>query len=273
MIINSLKSFKNYILLRKGGDKLYKAYSQIYNDPSAEEVSKTCYNSNNNNTNYSIKTRNNTKSKSTQKTDFYTKSNFSNFNNNLIKSTLSLTKDSSVPKKTILIKKNIFMKTKLKDNKKFLVEDFIRSTELSKESTKCKHRRLVSYEIDRNSYITNYWRFLRDKTIKYPVLKKDVESSLIFYNNEKIRTFYQNRNTSYFDKERTKEIDNNEDLNNKIGPKHVYIKTQNIIGLTNKKKVIKFDGDNRYFKSFYFPFNNNNLNNNRRKTKLCIGLK
>lgn len=236
MIIETPKTSRDFILLRKGGDKLYKIkLKKEFKFPKIQVsykniiIKKNQINSNtniNNNNNIStLENKNNSDSKKIK--------------SNLIKSKLLF---YSTPKDENNKRKNIFIKKNLNDDKNFLIQDYIRSSELSKTSNKCIHRKIISNEIERNSYINNYVNILREKNRKFPLLKKDIHSNFILYENEK-KNIYKKMNKTEI------KIPDYRDLNEKLGTRFVNFKSENYFGKPKKNPFFQL-GSSHCLKTF-----------------------
>lgn len=244
MIIYTPKLTQNFLLLRKGGYKLFDSNINIkksYNFP-CKNIDKSI----NTSKEIVIHDENNIKNKKSEQKIFL---------KSLTSKTFSKNKVSKFPKLENY-KKQLFRKNILSTEKSYLLEDYMRKKEL--DLINCRNKKSI-YEIRKtfftedkikNNDIKRSYFFKPhsfDKNHKFTLMIKDIESNFILLKNKKIKKFKSNL-TGDIESEKN----SFKDFNEKLGVKNVYFKIDRLFKRINPmfKSNLKFFSNLKYFNTF-----------------------
>ena len=255
MIIKTQNNTKNFLLLRKGGFRLFDINSgnktknfSVKNLDINHDTSKENKIQENTNQNF-------TKSKSNEK------ANHKNFVLSKISSTYS--KENNNKDKYDNYKKYLFRKNILSTEKNFLLEDYMRKKELDlmndvRKKTFYEARKTFFSERNFNERKSGYFNkensFERKK--KFTLMIKDIESNFILLKNKRNKKYKE-----YLLKEKMQPEKNSfKDLNEILNAKNVFLRANKLfknktkITFTNKK--LKFLSCADFFNTYYPKYNN-----------------
>ena len=259
MIIKTQNDTKNFLLLRKGGFRLFDINSGIktknfsvktfdINQDTSKEIKIT------------EKTNQNfNKSKSNEKT------NHQNFVLSKISSTYS--KVNNNKNKYGNYKRYLFRKNILSTEKNYLLEDYMRKKELDlmkdiRKKTFYEARKTFFSEKTFNERKGGYFNKENsfDRTNKFTLMIKDIESNFILLKNKRNKKYKE-----YLLKEKIQSEKNSyKDLNEKLNAKNVFLKANKLFKNKNKNKNIniftnkklKFLSCADFFNTYYPKYNN-----------------
>lgn len=253
MIIKNQKYTRNYLLLKKGGFRLYNSYSKnkyLSSNFKNEKNFTVNYGSNektNIDTNNKKIKKGNEKDKEIINTfSFDSKNNFNlskHFSNHKLKE----------------YKKHLFLKNILMSEKNYLLEDYMKHKEIelvknykikNKKKNEAKKIFFSDNKINDNRTSYFYKECLFDEKTKFPLMIRDIQSNFILLKNRK----YQKYKNYYLLKKLESEKNDFKDFNDKIGIKNIFIKSDKVL---NKNKTFMnnnfFRCSNNYFTFYLSP--------------------
>ena len=253
MIIKTPKFTINYTLLKKNGLKLFES-NTINNSNSylGEKITMSC---------------NLSKEGGSISSD--KKGNNKNILNTF--SYISKSKTSSKYFPNINeFKKRLFLKNIISPDKRFILEDYMKHKEIDliknpNIKTIYDARKTFFSEKKINDNRTSYFykEELFDKKNKYPLMIKDIQSNYILLKNK--------RNKKYKDYFLLKKLEEEKnifrDINEKLGIKNIYIKSDKIFN-KNKNNNLNFMSCINFFKKGFSPLHKISFNLKRKKTTI-----
>ena len=242
MIIKTPNYTKNFLLLKKGGLRLFEQNKRnknsSYNFPSQK---------------LAISTYNNSKEKN-QEEDNKNKEK----NKNILKtySTKSKAKyNLKIFPKLNEYKKLLFLKNIVSSEKNYLLEDYMKHKEINlmknnniKTIYDAKKTFFCDDKINDNRTSYYYQEELFDRNKKFPLMIKDIQSNYILLKNKKMKNYKD----YYLLKKKEIEKNNFKDFNEKLGIRNIFIKSDKIM---NKNKTflnnnLNFLSFSNYFKTY-----------------------
>ena len=238
MIIKSPKYTRNFLLLKKGGFKLFQSNKSQKNNLSPNYKTTISYKEG--------------------RTNIYNDKEEKNKN---ILNTFSYTSKSmhhNSPKnlpKLNEYKKRLFLKNIISSEKKFILEDYMKHKEIDlikNHNIKTVHEARKTFFSERkiNDNRTSYFykEELFDKNNKFPLMIKDIQSNYILLKNKRNKKYKE-----YFIFKQLEEEKNSfKDFNEKLGVKNIYIKSDKLFNKnkTFMNKNFNFISCINYFNSF-----------------------
>ena len=231
MIIKTPNYTKNFLLLKKGGFRLFEQNknnkNSSYNFPSQK---------------LTISTYNNSKEKN-QEEDINNKEK----NKNILKTYSTKSKTKYKPKiypKLNEYKKLLFLKNIVSSEKNYYLmkNNNIKTIYDAKKTFFCDDK----INDNRTSYY--YQEELFDRNKKFPLMIKDIQSNYILLKNKKMKKYKD----YYLLKKKEIEKNNFKDFNEKLGIRNIFIKSDKIM---NKNKTflnnnLNFLSFSNYFKTY-----------------------
>jgi len=155
-------------------------------------------------------------------------------------------------------RKNLFLKNIVSNEKSYILEDYMKYKELQL----AKKRNIKTYydarktffsndkiNDNRNSYLYQEKNF--DDKNKYPLVIKDIQSNYILLKNQRLKKYKE----YYLRKKLEEEEKNFKDVNEKLGVRNVYIKSDKISSsiknMTFINKNLNFYSCVNFMKKFY----------------------
>jgi hypothetical protein len=255
MIIKTQNDTKNFLLLRKGGFRLFDINSgiktknfSVKNLDINQNISNEIKITENSKQNFS-------KSKSNEKT------NHKNFILSKISSTYS--KINNNRDKYGNYKKYLFRKNILSTEKNFLLEDYMRKKELdlmndTRKKTFYEARKTFFSEKNFTERKTGYFNKENsfDPKNKFTLMIKDIESNFLLLKNKRNKKYkeYLLKKTIQPEKNSYK------DLNEKLSPRNVFLRANKLFKNKTKNtftsKNLKFLSCADFFNTYYPKYNN-----------------
>ena len=222
MNIQSSKFNRNYLLLSKGGFKLYEFNTSEKKNPVVPNQKLTL------STNYISKNHQLVVSdKEDYRKQIKIKNNFNTCTNSTVESRIS-----KIFPKFKEYKKRLFLKNVLSTDKNYLLEDYMKNKELRlindhKKKNMHEARKTFFSEDKINDNRTSYFNKEKsfDKNNKFQLMIKDIQSNFILLKNKNHKKYKK----YHLLKKLEAEKNNFKDFNEKLGVKNVYIKTNKII--------------------------------------------
>ena len=257
MIIKTPNYTKNFLLLRKGGFRLFDLNSgtksknfSVKNLQINPETSKEIKITENRKQNFS---------KSNEKT------NNKNFVTSKISSTYS--KINNNKNRYDKYKKYLYRKNILSTEKNYLLEDYMRKKEIDlmndvRKKTFYEARKTFFSDKNFNGRKTGYFSTENsfDRKKKFTLMVKDIETNFILLKNKKIKKYKE-----YLLKEKEKENiqsgkNSFKDLNEKLNVRNVFLKANKLLKNKTKSsftsKNLMFLNCVEYFNTYYPRYNN-----------------
>ena len=245
MIIRTPKLTRNYILLKKGGYRLFDSNDVLIKKENNKNIPKTISKE------IKILIDNKEVDKNSEEKDKIISKSLT---------TKTINKKSIKNKKLEDYKKNLFRKNILSTEKNYLLKDYMQKKELDLMSL---GGRRTMYEIRKTFFNDDKKKVNRrnyfyvpnsfDKTTKFTLMIKDIESNFILLKNKKNKRY-----KTYKMNEGSENLKSSyKDFNEKLGVKNVYFKTENYF---NKKNP--FHNNKFKFLSLFSGFNKFSTGNN-----------
>ena len=250
MLINSQKSTKNFLLLKKGGLRLFntcKRNTKLNSKSRIKKIAKSVYNPSKRRP--IIDTDVEEIKKDNKKNEII--NSFSNKSMNIFNLKKYMPKINEY-------KKRLYIKNIVSTEKEYLLQDYMKHKEIdliknNNIKTVYDARKTFFSDNQINDNRTSYFykEKLFDEKKKFPLMIKDIQSNYILLKNKRYKQF---KNFLLFLEKKEDEKNNFKDFNEKLGVKYVYIKNDKLIK-NNKtfmnNKFNLFTCEN-YLKSFSF---------------------
>ena len=249
MFINSQKSTKNYLLLKKGGFRLFNTYKKRKSLSSNTEINKvtlSTYNPSKGRPIINGTCREEIKKDNKKKEIINT---FSNISYNKFNLTKYIPKISEY-------KKRLYLKKIVSTEKDYLLENYMKH----KEIEIIKNRNIKTVYDARKTFFTDnqindnrtsyfYKEKLFDDKKKFPLMIKDIQSNYILLKNKKYKKYKDYLLLKKIEEEKNKF----KDFNEKLGIKNINIKSDKLIKKNNtyvNRNFNIFNCVNNYLKTF-----------------------
>ena len=226
MFINSQKSIKNYLLLKKGGFRLFNTQKRKKNINSKSQIKKISISVSNPSKARPILDTDIEKIKKVKKDNKKTEiiNTFSNKSINKFNLTKYIPRISEY-------KKRLYIKNIASTEKEYLLQDYMMHKEIdliknSNIKTVYDARKTFFSDKQINDNRTSYFykEKLFDEKKKFPLMIKDIQSNLILLKNKRYKKYI---NYLMLEKNET-EKNNYKDFNEKLGVKNIYIKSDKL---------------------------------------------
>lgn len=253
MIIKTPKNTRNYLLLRKGGIRLFNSYKRnktLLSNFQNKKSTISTYNCSNKRSNLDLDIKEITKINKKNKKDKNILNAYTN-DSNTSKKKFNISK--YIPKLSEY-KKHLFLNNIVSSEKNYLLEDYMKHKEI--ELFKNRNIRTV-YDARKSFFNDNkindnrtsyfYKEQLFDETKKFPLMIKDIQSNFILLKNKKYKKYKEYYLLSQIEAEKN----NFRDFNEKLGVRNIFIKSDKLL---NKNKTfmnnhLNFFNFNNYFKT------------------------
>ena len=225
MLINSQKSIKNFLLLKKGGLRLFNTYkrnTKLNSKSRIKKIAKSVCNPSKGRPIIDIDVEE--IKKDNKKNEII--NSFSNKSINMFNLKKYMPKISEY-------KKRLYIKNILSTEKEYLLQDYMKHKEIdliknNNNKTVYEARKTFFSDNQINDNRTSYFykEKLFDEKKKFPLMIKDIQSNFILLKNKRYKQF---KNYSLFLEKKEDEKNNFKDFNEKLGVKYVYIKNDKLI--------------------------------------------
>ena len=224
MIIKTPKYTRNYLLLKKGGLRLFNSFTKYNNNSSNFKNKKMTISINNTSKERPYINTDIEKIKKINKKD-------KNFLNTFTTNSQNKFNISKYVPNLKEYKKHLFLKNILMSEKNYLLEDYIKNKEISL----LKNRNIKTMNDVRKTFFTDdkindnrtsyfYKECLFDDKDKFPLMIKDINSNFILWKNQRYKKYKDYLLLKKFESEKNYF----KDFNDKLGIRNIYIKSNKL---------------------------------------------